>query len=235
MFERNLEELHRDGRVTILGLTGQAGAGKTNHVAPIIAAEARRLGIKTHNLGLDAFFILSSRERQAWIAEGWQVSEAEGLRREDQINWWNFQLAEQSLLALRQGKPVRLERVYNRQDKGELTGEIVIEPPADEGMLVIFDGVAIAHLQALDCLWYVHAPAEVRQKRLFNRDGDRRMISAEVQKRWQITERFEKGYFPKHWHQIRLFMLDLIDSGGNGQNHEPIISPTSLSWETCLC
>src|SRR3989338_2730419 len=67
MFEKQLTELYEPGKVNILGLTGQAGAGKTNCVAPIIVEEARRLGIKAHNLGLDAFFILSSRERKAWI------------------------------------------------------------------------------------------------------------------------------------------------------------------------
>lgn len=230
MFEESLKTLHRPGRVTILGLTGQAGAGKSNHIAPIIAREADRLGIKSQILGLDAFFILSSRGRKEWIAQGWEISEAEGLRRENQINWWNFQLAEQGLLGLRQGNPLHLTNVYNRKDKGELTGEIRIEPPTD-GMLVVFDGVAIAHLEGVDYLWYVHAPGEVRQGRLFNRDGDRRSLSADAQGRWEVTERFERAYFPKHWQRITLFILN---AHNNGSGPGPYIYPENLSHETCL-
>lgn len=230
MFKKSLQELHKPGKVSILGLTGQAGAGKSNRIAPLIVEEAVQLGAKAQILGLDTFFILSSRQRKVWIAEGWKISEAEGLRREDQINWWNFPLAEQSLLTLRQSRRLHLSGVYNRKDQGELTDEITIEPPL-EGMIVVFDGVAIAHLQALSCLWYVHAPGDVRQARLFKRDGDRRTLDHEAQKRWEVTERFERSYFPEHWRRIKMFVLN---ASNNGAGHRPCISPENLSWESCL-
>ncbi|MFA5022205.1 MAG: hypothetical protein WC508_03965, partial [Patescibacteria group bacterium] len=198
-FSTVIQRLLQPGKYPILGVTGQAGAGKTTHVTPLVLAEAKQAGFNAQTLGLDAFFILSSRERKAWIEEGKGISPEEGIRRADQINWWDFAKAQEALITLRQGKPLHLTGVYNRADGGELTGEVHIEPSA-EGTLVVFEGVAICHLDGISELMFAYAPAPVRLARLAARDQHRK--GADVKERFGLTQGFELPYFPQHWHRI---------------------------------
>ncbi|MAF14017.1 MAG: hypothetical protein CMI53_03945 [Parcubacteria group bacterium] len=197
------------GKVTLLALTGQAGAGKTNHIAPLIVAEAEKRGHHSCRLGLDVFFRLSSRDRATWIAEGDKKSSAESLRRRDQINWWDFGKAQTCLNIIRQGKPLRLEEVYNREDGGELTRTEEVIPP-DEGMLLVFDGVAVCHLEGFDEVMYVHAPAEIRLERLRERDVHRK--GEQILERFGITQEFECHYFPEYWDAITSFVDNSVDN-----------------------
>ena len=77
---------------------------------------------------------------------------------------------EESISVLRQNKPLHLKNVYNRKDRGELTGEVIISP-GENGMFLLLEGVALAHLEYVDEIWYVHSPDETRFKRLFSRDS----------------------------------------------------------------
>jgi len=191
--------------VTILGVTGQAGAGKTQFITPLIKAVAAEHSFPCSSLGLDAFFRLSSLGRKKWIADGAEMGPAEHAYRKNQINWWNFESAQKSLLSLKRGEVLHLTNAYNRQDGGELTGEVLIEPPR-EGLLVIFEGVAIAHLDGADELMYVHAPSHVRFERLYRRDASRRKSIEEARDRFHLTQDFERHYFPQHWERISCFI-----------------------------
>ncbi len=133
------------------------------------------------------------------------MSPEEKAWREDQISWWNFEQAQEALALLKRGMSLHITGVYNREDGGELTGEVRIGPPK-EGMLVVFEGVAIAHLAAMDELMYVHAPSAVRFERLFQRDAARRRSREEALERFGLTQEFEKRYFPQHWERITRFI-----------------------------
>lgn len=187
------------GEIRIVGVTGQAGAGKTSHIAPMIQGVAAAKNYWAATLPLDAFFKMSSEERAQWLAEGEALGEEEAARRRDQMTWWDFQKAEDVLASLREGKPIQLMDVYNRADKGRLTGTITLAPE-ERGGLLIFEGVAVAHLAALQAALYVHAPARVRRERLLERDKHRGQ--EEAQKRFALTEAFEQRYFHHHWKYI---------------------------------
>lgn len=190
------------GEVSILGITGQAGAGKTSHICPLVKTLVEETRHPAEILKLDAFFKLSSRARQEWLNEK-GISPEERAWRADQINWWNFDLVQRVLDDLQKGKEVHLTGVYNRAEGGELTGEIHFTPPT-EGMVIIFDGVGICHLQRMKELAYVHAPAGVRLSRLQSRDQHRK--GAEVLERFWLTQAFEVPYFQKHWGLITCWL-----------------------------
>ncbi|MDO8559718.1 MAG: hypothetical protein Q7S23_01605 [bacterium] len=205
-FREIIDGLGQSRQVAILGITGQAGAGKTTHIGPCAVATAHDLGFDSFELPLDAFFILSSRQRKLWLAEGDRVSPKEGVLRRDQLRWWDFERAGHVLRTLRNGDGVHLKNVYNRADGGELTGEIIIPPTSpSRRRLIVFDGVAIPELRELiDGLLFVHAPAPVRLVRL--RERDRHRKGTEVLERFKLTQEFEISYFRKRWAAIDHFV-----------------------------
>lgn len=195
---KTAEEKRAVGEVAVLGLTGQAGAGKT-FLAGKILEGAESLGIRVQNLALDAFFKLSSRQRRLWLEEGDHVGGAERERRRNQINWWDFESLKSALRAIRSGQLLELTNVYNRADKGEKTGSVTVD--LRSGGLLVLEGVAIAHLRPsglIDHLVYVHADDDVRKVRLFGRDLDRRPDREAKEDRWRLTQHFETVvYFPE--------------------------------------
>jgi len=207
-FSGEVQKLLRPDGVSVLGVTGPAGAGKSTHIAPLATALAEDCRFATAMLPFDAFFILSSRERKKWLEEGKAISVAEGARRADQMQWWDFGRAQEAIDTLRRGKPLHLTGVYNRRDGGELTGEVHIIPPSG-GMLVVIEGVAICHLAGLDELMFTYAPAPVRLERLRVRDAHRQ--GAEILERFGITQTFEIPYFRQHWGRISLFVDNSVD------------------------
>ena len=200
-------ETFRPGQVKVIGLTGQAGCGKSTLSRRIARIAASKFKYPMARLGLDTFFKLSSRERREWLAEGQRIGPEEFARRRNQINWWDFEKAEQVLVDIKAGKPVKLEGVYNREDKGELTGTVEI-PAAKtgQGLLLVFEGVAIAHLKRIDKLVYLHVPREMRFGRILARDIDRRPDMEAALKRFRLTEEFERPYFERYWKDPNLFI-----------------------------
>ena len=208
--ERLIRGIVRPGRVSVLGLTGQSGSGKTRIVTPAIISLARHIGLEAVRLGLDTFFRLSSSDRAAWLTEGERMGPQEAARRRDESTWWNFSFAEESLATLRRGEPLHLSGVYNRTDGGKLTGTVEITPPP-EGMLVIFEGVGVAHLDGLDRVVYVHAAPEDRLSNLIQRD-QHRTISENIE-RFRLNEEFERRYFRRHLSRVDLF-IRIVSSDG---------------------
>ncbi|OGY78949.1 MAG: hypothetical protein A3B74_03600 [Candidatus Kerfeldbacteria bacterium RIFCSPHIGHO2_02_FULL_42_14] len=219
--EHEIQTLWREGDILIYGLTGQAGAGKTSSAEEVVS-HLREQNIPAASLGLDAYFILSSAERKAWLAEGERVSPAEGKRRRNQLLWWDFQALQCDLLHFKQGEPIQLRGVYNREDKGEKTRNIDIVPDERRGFVLVLEGVALAHVEVLDGLAYVHAPADVRYLRIQMRDSARRPIPAEAWNRFRLTQEFEIPYFRAHWEKIRCFF---DNSNGVGPLKVSILSP----------
>jgi len=211
------------GKISILGITGQAGAGKSTVVASRVTRIAEQNNFPVARLELDYFFKLSSRARRDWIAEGEKISKAEGDFRKDQVNWWDFAKTEAVLQSLKEGKQVSLSNVYNRNDNGELTGEVKIEP-AEIGMLIIFEGVAVCHLKLIDALIYVHAPSSVRSNRIFARDRARRS-KEENMRRFMLTESFEARYFRTYWNRIQYFLDNSIGIDEGREDELKILQP----------
>lgn len=189
---------YKRDKVCVIGLTGQAGAGKTA-TAEIFQFVAVSLGIPLCVLGLDSFFRFSSAERKRWLEEGKRAGKDEYDRRCDQMTWWNFEQARRALDRVRECQKLKLSGIYNRADRGEKTGQISIHLPA--GGLLVFEGVAVAHLRAtrmLDYLVLVCARDYIRRERLQDRDASRRQDAAAAEERWRITEKFEHNYFKRY-------------------------------------
>ena len=211
---KTLGDLIRDlpeSGLSVIGITGPAGAGKTTMIAPFIQTMIESKGGWCSIMGLDSFFKLSSEDRSQWLKEGKESGEREYAFRSNQMNWWDFSNAECSLRSLKAGKPLHLTNVYNRADKGRLTGTIRIAPPLGKGIFIL-DGVAIAHLQEIDALLYVHAHDDIRFQRLVIRDAHRGYDAA--QERFKLTQEFERQYFRDYWERIHYYV-----DNGNGMMH----------------
>ena len=185
---------YRPKKLTVLGVTGQAGAGKTSFVTPLILETMDALGIGACKLSLDDFFILSSSDRKEWLEEG-NISKQERARRENLLNWWNFKSLREALGHLKNGSEVELRNVYDRSNDGKLTGHKVIVPPASG--FIVLEGVAIAHITLVNKLIFVTTTDSMRLKRLHGRDGNRKRVS-DVTKRLELCNRFAKPYFLKY-------------------------------------
>jgi len=205
--------------LSVIGITGPAGAGKTKMITPLMQAIIQSTGEWCTILGLDSFFKLSSEARAEWLKEGKESGEREYAFRRDQMGWWDFPRVESSLRSLKAGKPLHLANVYNRADKGRLTGVIHIAPPPERGILLI-DGVAIAHLREVDVLLYVHAEDDIRFGRLMARDIHRGYDAA--RERFELTQEFEGPYFRDYWERIH-YCVDNSVSRTNTDDDLPII------------
>lgn len=188
-----LRQIYEPGKVKVIGLTGRAGAGKTTR-AKEMAIIGDELGIPVVRLGLDAFFRSSSRERKAWLEqEG--ISDEEKARREDQDNWWDFERAKWALGTLKSGQRLIMNGVYNRNDKGEMTATVDVDPDPEKGLVVVFDGVGVSHVsEMIDDLVFIAAHPNERRDRLLGRDADRRVGDA-AKNRFRITQTYEAKHF----------------------------------------
>lgn len=188
-----LQEMYEPGKVKVIGLTGRAGAGKTTRVKEMVII-GKEQGIPIVRLGLDAFFRMSSKDRKAWLEEE-GIADEERARREDQDNWWDFERAEWALKTLKSGERLIMNNVYNRDDRGELTATVDIDPDPDRGLIVIFEGVGISHSkEMLDDVIFIAAHPNERRDRLLGRDADKRVGDA-AKNRFRITQRYEAGHF----------------------------------------
>lgn len=209
----NLKEavqgLYSPGQHKVVGLTGQAGAGKT-WTAKMVEAACEERNIPYMKVSLDWFFILSSKARKAWLEEA-EGDPEELARRKDQTTWWDFEKAAACLLDIKAGKTVELKGVYNRADGGELTKNVPPLVPDKRGGIVLIEGVAIVDLP-IDLLVYIAASLPTRFPRLYQRDKARR-TGLEAIERLLLTETFEVNYFnAERWAKIHL----VIDSEANG-------------------
>lgn len=218
-----------DDKTQIIGVTGQAGAGKTS-ISSRLQETAGNLGRPTRILSLDSFFILSSTKRKEWLEEGRQDSETEFTSRSDQMCWWDFRAVKTALETLKSGLELNLTGIYNRDDGGELTGRIKIR--ADKGRIILFEGVATAHLKNyLNLLFFLYVPWDVRFRRIESRDTYR--SGAEARGRFEVTQQFEEAYFRAHWGNIDYF-IDNSNTSPEISNHnlQPDIVLTWNGWNS---
>lgn len=215
--EEFMHSQFKPGEISIVRLTGRAGAGKTT-IARKLAEAGISLGIPSAVLGMDAFFKLSSAQRKAWLEEGKSISPEEYAKRANQALWWDFEKASNALDSLRNGHPIHLEGIYNRTDKGELTGELKITPDP-RGMVIVFEGVAVAHPPKNgDYIVYVNAHPVKRKERLLGRDQHRAGNAA--MERFRLTQSFENGYFLRYKENVDL----VIDNSGDQIMRAPAVS-----------
>ncbi len=178
------------GEPFILGVSGRAGAGKRTF-ADKLAELALNENIPASRLSLDHFFFLSSSQRRKWIDQNEE--------NRNQILWWDLEAAQERLDQIKRGEEIFLNHVYDRDNKGEKTGRVFI--PAGSP-LVIFEGVAILHLENIDHMIYLDVPDTICFHRILSRDSDRRQSFDDFLKRFCQIKDFENMYFKTHQAKI---------------------------------
>jgi len=203
---------------TLIGIVGQAGAGKTT-VCEKIESELGKEKVMV--VRFDWFFKLSRKERKAWIEEEEKKHPQKWIAR-DQINWWDFEKAWKVLEGVKNGREILLKNVYNRADNGELTGEVLIQPKP----IVLVEGVPVILLGSLcDHYIYIHAEPEIRKERLWGRDPRK---GIEALKRWIVTQRFEL----REYKRPRLKLIDIfLNNSINYDSEIPSVLPAVAPGE----
>lgn len=158
----------RAGGVTIVGITGSTGSGKTT-LAQEITTRSADYNLHTAILSIDDFHLRSRKEKAAWFKDA--PTKEERARRENYDSWFDFGRAREALTTLREGNPIHLTNVYNYAT-GELDAEKVIQPVGDS--IIILEGVALQHLaDHLDALYVVISHPTDRFTHLLARDPHR--------------------------------------------------------------
>lgn len=192
-----VDEFKKNNSTTIIGIGGQAGAGKTKISESIFEKKEN-----VTKIDIDWFFCLSRNQRAAWLEEGKLISPEEWAKRSDQKNWWDFSKIEEAIAKLKNGETAVLHNVYNRKDNGEFTGHQIITPPTDGGFILL-EGVPTILVKNIDFLLFVHAEPKIRKARLEQRDPRK---GASAIERWEITQRFETREYLKLINKPDIFL-----------------------------
>ncbi len=169
----------------IIGISGQAGAGKTT-----LVKDLREYYGRGDILSFDYFFKMSSKERKKWIDEANSLEEY--YRRSNNLEWFDFEKYYKTIEGIKKGEPVYMKNVYDKYT-GELNKDVVIEPG-----LIWVDGVFILHYP-LDFILYLHRDWKNRKANIEKRDGHRKSKEA-LEQRWRETQGTEIPYFGKTLH-----------------------------------
>lgn len=203
-----LDDWYKPGRVTIAGVTGLSGAGKTTAAKRLVDL-GRAKGVPIFMLDQDWYFFLSRRERREWLVEGMRISPQEHARRSNLLVWWDFEALERDLQCLSRGESLHLRGVYNRPDNGEKTLDVVLTVDPEQGALIVMEGPAIAHFRHyLRSLMFLHTSSENRRSRLFGRDPCR--IGRDAEERFRMTQETWMRYFSEHLNKPDIF----VDNNG---------------------
>ena len=193
-----IERYMEPGQVSVIAVSGQAGAGKTSLTRDFVSSwESYANGVPVAELGLDRYFRMSSADRKRWIEQGQEIGEEEYLKRSNNLAWFDFERIHDDLSSLKRGNPIQMRNVYDKKS-GELSASLDIYP-GDAGLVVISDGVFLLHFPEgiFDRIVYVHADAGSRKARVTERDGHRKGPEALAQRR-QETQRSELPYMEQH-------------------------------------
>ncbi len=193
-----LEEVYKEVREVIerektptIGVSGQAGAGKTTFVKEFCEYLSNKHSLDSQIMNFDYFFKLSSKERKKWIDDGMSVGGDEYLRRSNNLEWFDFPKFYTALEQLKQQKRVILDKVYDKH-----TGELIKTVNLDPDRITLVDGVFILHCPLLDTKVYIHRDPDERRKNIEKRDGHRKSKEA-LDRRWIETQGTEIPYLER--------------------------------------
>jgi len=179
-----IESFLLNGPYRVVGVTGNAGAGKSTL--------ARNLpSDKFISYGIDGRFVGDSQFRKRLLKAKAESSIHAYIDACNQFNWWDWDSVIRDVAALAGDQPVDLE-AYDR-DKGSF-GTASLVP---NGRRVICEGALLgpeAITQLLDVIVFVYTPIGVRLERLLSKDAGRRSVT-EIVSRFLITEYSERLYY----------------------------------------
>lgn len=192
--ERLIEEHFKEGEVSILGVLGNTGAGKSTLSNQLVEISRRR-GIPVDVLGMDDFHFYSREEKKVRFKNAKNLPDEERWYIEGYDSWFDFEKAKRALEDLKQGKAIDIPNTYDYAT-GEMVGRVQIAPNPD-GHIIVFEGVALHHVQdQLDALSIVTTHPLTRFGRLLKRDPHR-PVPAAIE-RFRMTQNYEAHHHSKN-------------------------------------
>jgi len=169
----------------LVGICGRAGAGKTT-MARNLFKELIERDIDCRSYSGDWRFILDSSNRKRWLEEKWRVGIDAYMYAINQFNWWDLEKIYEDLNQLLDGKPLELEKAYDRKSgKKDLT----IRLPAIKEGVICFENCVLGGVECLeetDVIVLLSTPDKVCFERVMNKDAQRRSLP-EIATRYLIT------------------------------------------------
>ncbi len=188
----------------IIGITGNAGAGKSSLAKYITTKSTSYLQYSS-----DYKFIGDSKFRKELLERKAKDSIASYIDACNQYNWWNWEEIYTDLQKLKKHDSVTLKSKYNR-DVGKTEEGIILNNNKDKKIL--YEGALLGDnriLNLIDVLFFITTEPEIRLKRIIEKDKERRTLN-DICSRFLITEYSENLYYESLFKTFKkpIFVLD---------------------------
>lgn len=227
-YEDVIRTLCRPGMINVVGFVGRTGAGKSTTINRLLGT-LESMGGRGGKFELDSFFIKSREERKAWLSEPC-ISEEERAERGNVANWWNFDLALETLDKIRAGEHIRLKGLYDMEQGGEKVGVMDIDP-GDSGYTVFVEGTTLllpVMCEAIDSFIYLNTHDHARAEALMERNLRHGYTAEESRARKQLTDGAETHDHIARELRVARFVkrrLTVLDNTERGCNHLKLLPP----------
>lgn len=163
-----IKELFQPGVVTVLGIIGHTGAGKSTVIKSLLE-KANEMNIEADELPFDIYHTFTRQGRKERVEASKNVDREEKRELWSYDHWYAFEQAYYDLLHLRQGNPIDLKHMHD-QKSGVHTKVKKITPDKEKGHIIIVHGVGV-HRLPIDRLALLTAHPVTRAKRVVARDS----------------------------------------------------------------
>lgn len=208
------------GYISVLGVGGRSGAGKTSFCYDL-EARGKDQNIEIVLYDADWRLKLSTGERKQRLHHVMEQGKLEQfLNLADVEQGWDHDAISDDIQRLLQGNPIYLKNAWN-QANGERDLHMPVNPPKKEGVVAVNYSWMGRILPKLYTLCYLHAPQEVPFEQNFARDRGRREFDDAITRLMLLT-RAEDIHLFRYWNQF-LNLGDRFIVIQNAFHREPVV------------